>query len=207
VYSASDGLRVVNLSSGQSSAFGVDGYRLIWSPDDTRMMFTNTFDLYVVNADGSGLQRMNIPSGQVHAPVGWLPDNQTIVYSVLSGDGYVLKTHNLQSSETKDLFTIHNKAGYGTISPDGQWIAFADREFGATNWSIFISRLDGSERKLVVEPEVPTAFMSVWGPDGQWLIVNTRDVDDKNIPVLINAFTCQAARLSNIKGMAEAWSP
>lgn len=91
VYSASDGLRVVNLSSGQSSAFGVDGYRLIWLPDDSRMMYTTTFGLYVVNADGSGLQQVNIPSAQVIALVGWLPDNQTVVYSVLSGDGFDLK--------------------------------------------------------------------------------------------------------------------
>lgn len=207
VYSAQDGLRVVNLSTGQSSAFGVDGYRIIWSPDDTRMMFTNTFNMYVVNADGSGLQRMNIPSGQVLAPVGWLPDNQTVVYSTLSGDGFVLKTYNLQSGETKDLFTIHNKAGYGAISPDGQWIVFADREFGETNWGIYISRLDGSERKLVVEPEVPTAFMSVWSPDGKWLVINTRDVDDKNIPVLVNPFTCEAFALSQLNGMVEGWSP
>ncbi|MDL1944324.1 hypothetical protein FBQ99_18470 [Chloroflexi bacterium CFX2] len=207
VYSTSDSLRVVNLSSGQSSAFGVDGYRLIWSPDDTRLMFTNTFNLYVVNADGSGLQRINIPSGQVLAPVGWLPDNQTVVYSTLSGDGFVLKTYNMQSGEAKDLFTIHNKAGYGAISPDGQWIVFADREFGETNWGIYVSRLDGSERKLVVEPEVPTAFMSVWGPDGQWLIVNTRDVDDKNIPVLVNPFTCEAVSLNQVNGMVEGWSP
>ncbi len=206
VYSASDGLRVVNLSSGQSSAFGVDGYRIIWSPDDTRLMFTNTFNLYVVNADGSGLQRVNTASGQVLAPVGWLPDDQTVVYSVLSGDGFDLKTYNLQSGETKGLFTIHNKAGYGALSLGGQWIVFADREFGEANWGIFISRLDGSERKLVVEPEVPTAFMSVWGPDGQWLIVNTRDANDKNIPALVDPFTCETFSLNQLNGMVEGWS-
>ncbi|MCL4260439.1 MAG: PD40 domain-containing protein, partial [Anaerolineales bacterium] len=206
VYSAQDGLHVVNLPSGQNSVLGVDGYRIIWSPDDTRWMFTNTFSIYVVNADGSGLQKMNIPSGQVLAPVGLLPDNQTIVYSALSGDGFNLKTYNLQSNETKDLFTIHNKAGYGAISPDGQWIVFADRQFGETNWGIYISRLDGSERKLVVEPEVPTAFMSVWGPNGQWLVVNARDANDKNIPILVNPFTCEMYPLNQVDGMVEGWS-
>ena len=206
VYSAQEGLRVVNLSNGQSSVLGVDGYRLVWSPDDARMMFTNTFNMYVINADSSGLQRVNTVSGQALAPVGWLPDNQTVVYSMLSGDGFILKTYNLQSGETRDLFTIHNKAGYGAISPDGQWIVFADREFGETNWGIFISRLDGSERKLVVDPEVPTAFMSVWGPASQWLMVNTRDVNDKNIPVLINPFTCETFALKQINGMVEGWS-
>ncbi|MCC6499513.1 MAG: PD40 domain-containing protein [Anaerolineales bacterium] len=204
-YSASDGLRIVNLSNGQSSAIGADGYRIIWSPDDSRMMYTNTVGLYAVNADGSGLQQVNVPPAQVIAPVGWL-DNQSIVYGVLGGDGFMLKTYNLQSGEPKDLFTIHNKAGYGAISPDGQWILFADREFGETNWGIFISRLDGSERTLIVEPDVSTAFMSSWGPDGQWLIVNTRNANDKNIPVLINPFTCEAFALNQINGTVEGWS-
>lgn len=213
VYSAQDGLHVVNLSSGQNSALGVDGYRIIWSPDDTRWMFTNTFNIYVVNADGSGLQKMNIPSGQVLAPVGLLPDNQTIVYSVLSGDGFNLKTYNLQSNETKDLFTIHNKAGYGAISPDGQWLVFADRQFGETNWGIYISRLDGSERKLVAEPQVPTAFASVWSPDSQWLMINTLDATDRaingrdrNRAILVNPFTCETYSPNQVDGMVEGWS-
>ncbi len=213
VYSAQDGLHVVNLSSGQNSALGVDGYRIIWSPDDTRWMFTNTFSIYVVNADGSGLQKMNIPSGQVLAPVGLLPDNQTIVYSTLSGDGFNLKTYNLQSNEIKDLFTIHNKAGYGSISPDGQWIVFADRQFGETNWGIYISRLDGSERKLVAEPQVPTAFASVWSPDSQWLMINTLDATDRaingrdrNRAILVNPFTCETYSPNQVDSMVEGWS-
>ena len=211
-YSAADGLHVIDLANGQNTAFGTDGYRIIWSPDNTRMMFTTTFNLYMVNADGSGLQTINIEPAQVLSPVGWSSDNQTIFYSVLNGDGFDLKSYNLQSGETKDSFKIHNKAGYASISPDGQWIVFADRlSLDAANWSIFISRLDGSERKLVAEPEVPTAFTSVWGPDGQWLILNTLTMDastkeQTKIPVLVNPFTCQVVRL-NFDGMVEGWSP
>ena len=210
-YSAADGLHVIDLANGQNTAFGTDGYRIIWSPDNTRIMFTTTFNLYVVNADGSGLQTINIEPAQVISPVGWSSDNQTIFYSVLNGGGFDLKSYNLQSGEIKDMFKIHNKAGYGSISPDGQWIVFADRlSLDAANWSIFISRLDGSERKLIAEPEVPTAFTSVWGPDGQWLIVNTLIMDSltkeqTKIPVLVNPFTCQAVRL-NFEGMVEGWS-
>ncbi|MCZ2127693.1 MAG: hypothetical protein LC099_07965 [Anaerolineales bacterium] len=210
-YSAQDGLRVIDLASGQTSAFGVDGYRIVWSPDDSRVMFTDTFHIYTVNADGSDLQAATADSGQVLAPVGWI-DNQTIVYSVLSGDGFKLKTYNLQNGGTEDLFAIHNKAGYAALSPDKQWLVFADREFGETNWGIFISRLDGSERRLAAEPEVPTAFASIWSPDGQWLVVNTHKADDENplayenVAVLVNPFTCEAFALNQIDGAAEGWS-
>jgi len=125
----------------------------------------------------------------------------------MGGDGFTYKTYNLQSGEMKEVFTIQNKAGYGAISPAGQWIVFADRIFGATNWGIFISRMDGSERRMVAEPEVPTAFASVWGPDGQWLIINTMNPDGLQVPVLVNPFTCQSARLHNVNGFIEGWSP
>ena len=206
-YSIGDGIHVFNLSTGGNPALGTDGYRIIWSPDSTRMMYTTTFSLYVVNADGSGLQKIDTGSAQVISPAGWLPDNQTIVYAVMGGDGFTFMTYNLQSGETGKRFTIQNKAGYGAISADGQWIVFADRIFGATNWGIFVSRLDGSDRKLVAEPQVPTAFTSVWGPNGQWLILNTQNTEGTQIPILVNPFTCQVARLNNINNMVEGWSP
>ncbi len=204
-YSAADGLNVLDLSTGQNTSLGIDGYRIIWSPDDTRLLFTTNFDLYMVNADGSGLQMINTESSQVISPVGWLPDNQGVIYSILTGSGFDLKRYDLQSEETESLFTIHNKAGYGAISPDGQWIVFADHVGEAVNWSIFIAHLDGSERKLIAEPEVPTSFASVWGPDGSWLIVNTRTSDAAQIPVLVNPFTCQLAVLQ-VNGAVEGWS-
>ena len=206
-YSIGDGIHVFNLSTGENPAIGTDGYRIIWSPDNTRMMYTTTFTLNVVNADGSGLQKIDTGSAQVISPSGWLPDNQTIVYAVMGGDGFTYTTYHLQSGETKELFTIQNKAGYGAISPDGQWIVFADKIFGAANWGIFISRLDGSDRRLIAEPEVPTAFASVWGPDSQWLIINTMNSDGLQMPILVNPFTCQSARLQNFNGTIEGWSP
>jgi len=169
-------------------------------------MFTTTFALYLVNADGSGLRRIETMPSLVISPVGWLPDAQSIVYAVLDGDHFTLMRHDLQLGETKTLFPIQNKAGYGAISPDGAWVVFADRIIGESNWGIFISRLDGSERRLIVEPQVPTAFTSVWSPDGQWLIVNTRDTEGNNHPVLVNPFTCQVIPLTNIRGMVEGWA-
>lgn len=204
-YSASDGIRVRDLSSGQTTAIGLDGNRIIWSPDNTRIMFTTTFALYVANADGSGLRQVNTGAAQVISPTGWV-DNQTIVYAAMSGEGFMFTTYNLQSGETKSLFTIQNKAGYGAISPDGGWIVFADRIVGEVNWGIFISRLDGSERRMIAEPQVPTAFMSVWGPDGQWLILNTQDAKG-NRAVLVNPFNCQVFSLNHVNGAVEGWSP
>ena len=159
----------------------------------------------MVNPDGSNLEKINTEPSQVLTPVAWLPDNQGVIYSILTGSGFDLKFSNWQTGETASMFTIHNKAGYGALSPDGQWIVFADRVTEAANWSIFIAHLDGSARRLIAEQEVPTSFTSVWGPDSSWLIINTRDADGTLIPVLVNPFTCQSAVLP-FTGPVEGWS-
>ena len=205
-YSAADGLHVIELASGQNTALGLDGHRIIWSPDSTRMIFTTSANLQIINADGSGLQTVDVGAAQLIVPVGWLPDGQSIVYSVMRGPGFELERYNLQSGETEALFTIYNKAGFAAISPDGQTLAFADRTSNLGNWEIFISRLDGSERKLVADAAVPTAFAVVWSPDGQWLIINTRTREGLPMPVLVNPFSCQTDSL-NIDGFVEGWSP
>ena len=76
-------------------------------------------------------RKIDTGNAQVISPIGWLPDNQTIVYSVY-GEGFTFIMHNLQSGDTKKLFTAQTKNGFGAISPDGQWIAFPDRVFGGS---------------------------------------------------------------------------
>lgn len=212
-YSATDGLHLVDLATGQNTSLGTDGYRLVWSPDDTRILFSTTFNLYVINQDGSGQQRIDTGSAEILSSVGWLPDNQTIVYGVLGGNGFTFTEYNLQTGDRKELFSFQNKAGYGAISPDGQWIVFDDKVFGADNWGIYVARLDGSQRRLIASSDVPTAFTSVWSPGpqagsgDQWLILNTQNTGSIKIPVLIDPFSCKAVRLQNVNEIVEGWSP
>ena len=207
-YSIGDGIHVFNLSTGENPAIGTDGYRIIWSPDNTRMMFTTTFTLNVVNADGSGLQKIDTGSAQVISPSGWLSDNQTIVYAVMGGDGFTY-SHIItcKAARRKNYSRSKTKPATARFHPTDSGSFLLTGYLARTNWGIFISRLDGSDRRLVAEPEVPTAFASVWGPDSQWLIINTMNQDELQMPVLVNPFSCQSVRLHNINGSIEGWSP
>ncbi len=207
VYGSGDALQTLDLRTGRAFSFRNDGYAHHWSPDNTHLLYTTTFGLYVINADGSGLRQIDTGPAQVLSVVGWLTDNQTVVYGAMGGAGFTFTTRNLQTGETKQLFTIQNKAGYGALSPDGRWIIFADRIFGADNWGIFASRLDGSDRRPVAAPDVPTAFESVWGPDGNWVILNTQKPDGADVPIMVDPCTCQAAALNEIHGIVESWTP
>jgi hypothetical protein len=204
------GLNILDLDNGQTVSLG-NGTNPVWSPDGSRIMFQNPPDgLVLANADGTGLQKIETGSPRIN-PIGWLPDNQTIVYGAQVGDIYnlyehVFKTYNLQTGETKSLFPITIKTVTGAISPDGQWIAYNARQFGANlDGSVFISRLDGSERKLVAMLDNTLAYHPVWSPGGQWLIVSVVEPYKPTSPVLVNPFTCQVVRLENIRGEVQSW--
>lgn len=205
-------VNVFDINNGQITFLG-NGTGPLWSPDGSRILFYSPPDgLYVVNADGAGLHKIETASPRVN-PIGWLPDNQTIVYGAQVGDIYnlyehVFKTYNLQTGEMKSLFPITIKTPGGDISPDGQWIAFNAGLFGANlDGAVFISRLDGSERKLVAMLDDTLVFHPVWSPDGQWLIVSVVMPYKPTSPVLVNPFTCQSVRLENVRGEVQSWRP
>lgn len=208
VYSGPEGPRMMERATGRRSAFGSEGYHFIWSPDDKHILYTTTFNLHVIHADGAGLRTIGDSPEQVKSPVGWLPDNQTIVYGGLGEDGYILTAYNLQTSETKTLFTIQSKSGDAVLSPDGAWIAYTDHVIGNMAPGIYLSRLDGSERKLLVQLDHWMAFNPVWSPDGNWLAFSVLDTDQfQPAPVsgFVNVETCQIVPFQGLNGTFEQW--
>lgn len=204
-YSGVDGnIHVVDFINDKSIMINSDGYHPIWSPDDQRLLFTNTFNLFIAKRDGSDLEKIDTGTNQILSAVGWL-DNTTIVYGVLGGKGFTFTKQNLFSGDKTSLFTIQQKAGYGAISPDGKWIVFADKVFGADNWGIFISKIDGTNRRMIVSPDVSTAFTTLWAPDGKWLLVNTFDNEKLPLPILINPFDCKIVPLYQFRQLIESW--
>ena len=209
IYGDQKGFHMLDIPTGQDTLLGIDGSVPVWSPDGSRLMYTTFSDLYVMQADGSGSQKIDTGAAQMVNSIGFLPDNQTIIYS-LYGEGFTFTMENLLSGETKKLFSVVSKAGLGVPSPDGQWIAFSDRVFGGNGPGIFVSRLDGSDRRLMAASDVPAAFSPVWSPDGRWLLVNTGDYRQTGLtpvyrPMAVELATCRVIALPSTLGDVLNW--
>lgn len=174
-----DGSGLRSLTAGR----GLDVGGVSWSPDGSRLVFAATVfptdlllgeELYVVNADGSRLQRLvSAPPGSSASWPDWSPDASRIAYEVVTlGDTSVINTVNADGSNAVRIKTLSrlNSDLRPRWSPDGKRIAF-------TRWSravdpyeplseVYVMNADGSNLTQITE-ESQWAWYPAWAPDGR----------------------------------------
>lgn len=132
----------------------------VWSPDYTRVAFianqgspTDRTNLFVVNADGTGLT--NVTNGGVDysaANPKWTPDGSRIVFAYrpdeLTDYNYVLASI---LPDGTGLTTISNLPAGNTVvslvyalSPDGSRAYFTAGNSAAQPWDLYVANIDGS---------------------------------------------------------------
>jgi WD40 repeat protein len=140
-----------------------------WSPDGRQLAFGITSfggtgrddGLHVVNLR-TGRDRLLVKLGQYYEynwlDIDWSPDGRRLAYgsdgtiALISADG---SGHTVLETGTRG----HDHAP--SWSPDGRWIAFATRHDGEV--SVYAIRIDGSQRRLLVEHGAAPA----WSPNGK----------------------------------------
>ena len=127
-----------------------------WSPDGQRIVFTNgsyyaceIFGLWVLNADGSGLQYINC-DGELPA---WSPDSSQIAFVAQPGS---IDVSNADGSGRRTR--VAGPAAFPDWTPDGRLIftksLSGDRNRYGPGQRIFISD-GGLERQLIPEAAAP----------------------------------------------------
>ena len=147
-----------------------------WSPDGKRISFVSSrsgsFDLYVMNADGTNVTRVTDHKANDYDPI-WMPDGQSLIFSSERDSRSDLYRVWLADKRV-DRLTHHfvGRAIMPSISPDGKSVAFAAQTLQRMNfWDFQIHILDlATGKSRALDAAGGTCWPS-WSPDGK-LIAN-----------------------------------
>lgn len=170
-----------------------------WSPDGSRIAFAsdrggNDFEIWTMNADGSGQTRVTFELSDAGAPA-WSPDGTRIAYHAgPDGDEDVVVMNADGTGRLVVAGGVGNSQALPVWSPDGSRIVFQD-ELVAGLSSVAPS---GTGRA----PFLSDAAQPDFSPDGTRLAVR------RNLGVVIlNADGTGGFQVSPGPGVRPAWSP
>lgn len=181
-----------------------------WSPNGLKIAFNSDKgnpghpEVYVMNADGTGLIQLTSDPVNVSVQPAWSPDGTKIafarsknggplfhydIYVMSSSDGSNLT--NLMADDSNDTSDVDNNSP--AWSPDGAEIAFDSTRSGSDN--IWLMPATGSVTPTDLTPDSCQEHSPAWSPDGTKIAFDT--FRDPN-----NPSTCPVAE--NV-GTEEIW--
>jgi Tol biopolymer transport system component len=169
-----------------------------WSPEGMKLVFISPCDLkkdtypqsnlYIINANGSGLEPLPSHLGGDFEPA-WSPDGKHIVFTSLR-DGYMqiysydVATKNIaRLTETIDLKHTRQTSW----SPDSKKIVYAYRRVDTYEiWSM--SAIGANQKKIFSSGSHLSNYGPIWSPDGKFILFNQQkaDTSDFEFPALFS---------------------
>jgi Tol biopolymer transport system component len=142
----------------------------VWSPDGSRIAFASVRDgppqLYAMNADGAGSETLLLESNLPKVPSAWSHDGKLLVHTVVDpktgGDIWVLP---LADPRPSPVLNTAADERYGTLSPDGRWLAYISNESGS--YQVYVQAFPGPGSLRQVSSK--GGLQPQWGSDGREL--------------------------------------
>ena len=175
-----------------------------WSPDGNRLAVVLTRDgnsqIYIVNADGSGLRRLSRSSGIDTEPT-FTPDGREIFFTSDRGGSAQVYRVSVEGGEARRVTFGGPFNARPQISPDGKSLAYITRR--EKSFRVAVMEL-ASQRETLVS-EGPKDDSPSFAPNSKWIIYSSR-VGERDVlsAVSINGKlrTRLSAEGSQVKGPA-----
>lgn len=160
-----------------------------WSPDGTKLAFPVMAGLnaelgrgiYVVNADGTGLQEMLSTDKEVEIfEISWSPDGSQMVFAAsLNGAALEISIGDIvtETFNGKDVLRVMNTraltSGGGIkrsprFSPDGSEVLYIQKEELASDSDVFAIGIDGFNVRRLTGPDEPVGVIQLTDYDAAW---------------------------------------
>lgn len=182
-----------------------------WSPDGSRIAFTDDKNIYIVDSDGAKLMQLtnyDDLTGQTISNISWSPDGLTIAATLYSGHesyrGYWIRLINVGKPNEKDITSHDYTDGmYGiSWSPDGKSIVFTSSRGSDIPSASGLFLLDVKSSKVSALTDISTRrrddMYPSWSSDGKQIaFVSLNDNDGRWDVYLFDVSTLHFERLTN----------
>lgn len=189
----------------------------VWSPDGTHIIFTGDnradgiLQLYMINPDGSGLQRLSYDLQEFNAT--WSPDNAWLAFVMSANNAHFLWMRSsadlLATPVPFDKAQLNQRIGEfddPTFSPDGEWIAYTRLKGLEKNITVVKFATRGNDIFKLTSSNVDES--PAWSPNSQWLLFSSNRDGNSEIYIM-NAGGQMQTNLTNDSSLDvfPAWKP
>ena len=175
----------------------------VFSPDGKQIAFGieegETSNIWVINADGSGLKQLTHSEGKRNIHPFWSADGKQLLFNSnrMNKDGFALYSMNADGSNQKPLSDPNEMRTFASWSPDGTKIVFVKWWNDWKNRDVFVMNSDGSNEINLSKNADAKDGWPTWFPDGEKVVfasdreghyqIYSADIDGNSVKKLVDS--------------------
>jgi Tol biopolymer transport system component len=185
-----------------------------WSPDGSRIVFqsnrTGQWDIFVTDADASGLKRLTDHPAHDRTPV-WSPDGSRIAFQSERDGDREIYVMGADGSDPRNITNHPAEDSHPKWSPDGRRIVFDSDRDRADDYEVYEMNADGSDVVRRTDYADWDTYSSISPSDGEvlWRRVTMRDGTRNSEIFVMRRDGSDPTNLTNHEAFDgwPAWSP